>query len=111
MLSLAQHPDYAQHLSVYAVSCTVFIYDKTRERPKGERCHRPDSLLLPVTSTAISHVNMSIGCKSLTNLCSEMIFLQGKPVFYMKFANFWLEIWSCNWRFFIDVFDAVFIVY
>ena len=23
MLSLAQHPDYAQHLSVYAVSCTV----------------------------------------------------------------------------------------
>jgi hypothetical protein len=39
MLSLAQHPDYAQHLSVYAVSCTVFIYDKTRERPKGERCH------------------------------------------------------------------------
>jgi hypothetical protein len=22
-LSLAQHPDYAQHLSVYAVSCTV----------------------------------------------------------------------------------------
>jgi hypothetical protein len=25
MLSLAQHPDYAQHLSVYAVSCTVPI--------------------------------------------------------------------------------------
>jgi hypothetical protein len=23
MLSLAQHADYAQHLSVYAVSCTV----------------------------------------------------------------------------------------
>jgi hypothetical protein len=23
MLSLAPHPDYAQHLSVYAVSCTV----------------------------------------------------------------------------------------
>ena len=23
MLSLAQHPDYAQHLSVYAISCTV----------------------------------------------------------------------------------------
>jgi hypothetical protein len=23
MLSLAQHPDYAQYLSVYAVSCTV----------------------------------------------------------------------------------------
>ena len=28
-----------------------------------------------------------------------------------KFANFWLEIWSRNWRFFIDVCDAVFIVY
>ena len=25
MLSLAQHADYAQHLSVYAVSCTVHI--------------------------------------------------------------------------------------
>jgi hypothetical protein len=24
MPSLAQHPDYAQHLSVYAVSCTVY---------------------------------------------------------------------------------------
>ena len=37
----------------------------------------------PVTSTAISPVKMSIGRKSLTNLCSEMIFLQGKPVFYI----------------------------
>ena len=35
----------------------------------------------PVTSTAISPVNMSIGRKSLTNLRSEMIFLQGKLVF------------------------------
>jgi predicted type IV restriction endonuclease len=25
MLSLAQHADYAQHLSVYAVSCTVHV--------------------------------------------------------------------------------------
>jgi hypothetical protein len=37
----------------------------------------------PVTSIAISSVKMSIGCKSLTNLHSEMIFLQGKPVFYI----------------------------
>ena len=29
----------------------------------------------PVTSIAISPVKMSIGCKSLTNLRSEMIFL------------------------------------
>jgi hypothetical protein len=35
----------------------------------------------PVTSTALSPVNMSIVRKSLTNLRSEMIFLQGKPVF------------------------------
>jgi hypothetical protein len=35
----------------------------------------------PVTSTAISPVKMSIGRKSLTNLRSEMIFLQGRPVF------------------------------
>ena len=25
-----------------------------------------------------------------------------------RFANFWLEIWSHNWRFFIDGFDACF---
>jgi hypothetical protein len=37
----------------------------------------------PVTSIVISPVKMSIGCKSLTNLRSEMIFLQGKPVFYI----------------------------
>ena len=35
----------------------------------------------PVTSTAISPVKMSIGRKLLTNLRSEMIFLQGNPVF------------------------------
>ena len=35
----------------------------------------------PVTSIIISLVKMSIGRKSLTNLRSEMIFLQGKPVF------------------------------
>jgi hypothetical protein len=34
----------------------------------------------PVTSTVISPVKMLIGRKSLTNLRSEMIFLQGKPV-------------------------------
>ena len=37
----------------------------------------------PVTSIVISPVKMSIGRKSLTNLRSEMIFLQGKPVFYI----------------------------
>ena len=37
----------------------------------------------PVTSIAISPVKMSIGRKSLTNLHSEMIFPQGKPVFYI----------------------------
>ena len=35
----------------------------------------------PVTSTTISPVKMSIARKSLTNLRSKMIFLQGKPVF------------------------------
>jgi hypothetical protein len=35
----------------------------------------------PITSTAISPVKMLIGRKSLTNLHSEMIFLQGKPIF------------------------------
>ena len=37
----------------------------------------------PVTSTAFSSVKLSIGRKSLTNLGSEIIFLQGKPVFYI----------------------------
>ena len=44
---------------------------------------RPDSLLTtPVTSTPIYPVKISIGHKSPTDLRSEMIFLQGKPVFY-----------------------------
>ena len=34
-----------------------------------------------VTSTAISSVKMAIGHKSLTNLHSEIIFLQGKHLF------------------------------
>ena len=37
----------------------------------------------PVTSIAISPVKMSIGRKPLSNLRSEMIFLQGKSVFYI----------------------------
>ena len=36
-----------------------------------------------VTSTAISSVKMAIGHKSLINFRSEMIFRQGKPVFYI----------------------------
>jgi hypothetical protein len=39
----------------------------------------------PVTSTAISPVKMSIGSKSLTNLRREMIFPQGKDVFFYIF--------------------------
>jgi hypothetical protein len=35
----------------------------------------------PVTSTAISPIKMSIWRKSPTDLRSEMIFLQGNPVF------------------------------
>jgi hypothetical protein len=30
MLSLAQHADYAQHLSVYAVSCTVYVLQRLK---------------------------------------------------------------------------------
>ena len=37
----------------------------------------------PVTSTAISPVKLPIGRKSLTNLRSEMIFLQEKPFLYL----------------------------
>ena len=38
-----------------------------------------------VTSTVISPVKMSIGRKSLTNLRSEMRFLQGKPIFISSY--------------------------
>ena len=50
-------------------------------------CHRSyiiAATTTPITSTAISPVKMSIGRKSLTNLHSEMIFLQGKPVFFIS---------------------------
>jgi hypothetical protein len=52
----------------------------------------------PVTSIVISPVKMSIGRKSLTNLCSEMIFLQGKPVFCTEvFIHFVSHILApCN---------------
>jgi hypothetical protein len=48
----------------------------------------PNAELTPttsVTSTVISPVKMLIERKSLTNLHSEMIFLQGKPVFFYIF--------------------------
>jgi hypothetical protein len=52
----------------------------------------------PVTSTSISAVKISIGRKSLTNLRSEMIFLQGKPVFYNFLPStppYWQIILRC----------------
>ena len=52
----------------------------------------------PVTSIAISPVKMSIGRKSLTNLRSEMIFLQGKPVFYI-FLTSTPPYWQITLRF------------
>jgi hypothetical protein len=48
------------------------------------KCHKAGlTPTTPVTSTAIFTVNLSLGRKSLTNLRSEMIFLEGKPVFYI----------------------------
>ena len=55
----------------------------------------------PVTSIAISSVKMSIGRKSLTNLRSEMIFLQGKPVFYIFLPStppYWQIIFRFCWQ-------------
>jgi hypothetical protein len=63
----------------------------------------------PVTLIAISPVKMSIGRKSLTNLHSGLIFLQGKPVFlYLPvFCSFAYLRWRrrdvCNLHmFYID---------
>jgi hypothetical protein len=55
----------------------------------------------PVTSIAISPVKMSIGRKSLTNLRSEMIFLQGKLVFYIFLPStppYWQIILRFCWQ-------------
>ena len=55
----------------------------------------------PVTSTAISPIKMSIGRKSLTNLRSEMIFLQGKHVFYIFLPSpppYWQIIFRFCWQ-------------
>jgi hypothetical protein len=50
----------------------------------------------PVTSTSISPVKMSIGRKLLTNLRSEMIFLQGKPVF-LYLPTIYIPIQDSSW--------------
>jgi hypothetical protein len=57
----------------------------------------------PVTSIAISPVKMSIGRKLLSNLGSEMIFLQGKPVFYIFLPStppYWQIILRFCWHYF-----------
>jgi hypothetical protein len=50
----------------------------------------------PVTSTAISPVNMSIGRISLTNFRSEMIFPQGKHVFFLYLLTIYTPILTDN---------------
>ena len=52
----------------------------------------------PVTSTSISPVKMSIGRKLLTNLRSEMIFLQGKPIF-LYLPTIYTPYWPIILRF------------
>ena len=55
----------------------------------------------PVTSTAIYPVKMSIGRKSPTDLRSEMIFLQGKPVLYTFLSStppYWQIIFGFYWK-------------
>ena len=53
MLSLAQHPDYAQHLSVYAVSCTVCTREVGSVSVFTKNCFRLTYQKLQVTK--ISH--------------------------------------------------------
>jgi hypothetical protein len=50
----------------------------------------------PVTSIAISPVKMSIGRKSHTNLRSDMIFHQGKPVFFIYLPTIYTPILTDN---------------
>jgi hypothetical protein len=52
-----------------------YMFRKAMIKPENDRKISRD------TSTVISPVKMLIGRKSLTNLRSEMIFLQGKPIF------------------------------
>jgi hypothetical protein len=90
--------------------CSVLCTPKTR-REHRRLCRVKNMLAMylkyhkagltpttPVISTTISPVKMSIGCKSLTNLRSEMVFLQGKPVFYI-FLPSTLPYWQIILRF------------
>jgi hypothetical protein len=67
-----------------------YIFHKAVIKPENKYHKAGLTPTTPVTSTAISPVKMSIGHKSLTNLHSKMIFLQGKPVFLylMYISNF-----------------------
>jgi hypothetical protein len=64
---------------------------KAMIKPKNDR--KAEIPTTHVTSIAISPVKMSIGRKSLTNLRSGMIFLQGKPIitfperFFLNFSG------------------------
>ena len=84
-------------LSINNIKNTAFLFSRYKLYIDHRRLCRVKNMLAlylkyhkagltpttPVTSIAISPVKMSIGRKSLTNLRSEMIFLQGKPVFYI----------------------------
>ena len=48
------------------------------------------------------------GISAYHHWCCEFIHVIELLCYNWRFANFWLEIWSHNWRFFIDVFDACF---
>ena len=68
-----EHRTYSNHRRLCRVKNMLTMYLKY-----------PNAGLTPttsVTSTVISPVKMLIGRKSLTNLRSEMRFLQGKPIF------------------------------
>ena len=66
MLSLAQHADYAQHLSVYAVSCTVHTCE-----PSGGNIFLPILRVPPVNFQNLPPWKKSSTIKSWPTFCDQ----------------------------------------
>ena len=84
-----------------------------RRRRLAQPCQHPRTeeqfTVLPPDRTVVQG---SIQEKSLISLLNNtyMIIIHVIELlcYNWRFTNFWLEIWSHNWRFYIDVFDACF---
>ena len=81
MLSLAQHADYAQHLSVYAVSCTVSLNGSFTQAlldlaRRGQRAFFKLKNIfnnIPCSAPNFMHTNVHVYLTTQLNLYSYML--------------------------------------